>query len=258
MSQEKRFLWDDRAPSFRLLADATSYIAKRNGVKLDETTYNRVSDMGGLIREVDTLRDDMGATAEEILALLNNYSDFEEVYPHLSPEALGEEKWGVTLSNAEEVFGIGARAILLTDPYEYARLRLDESIKSAQLVTDIATDPVTSVPAYGANFVPAMENFTVGVTFFDSLLDGFIDYRKGKTNVKPDWEYYTAIRNVGRTGMRSVMKLMFTGPILPVLTLEMARQRIHTRVRNGMTEYSTMQNVPDFFRHITRRKPKQP
>lgn len=254
MTHEKQFLWDDRAPSFRLLAEGAALIARRNGIKLDELTYRRVSDMGGMIREVDTLHDDFHVSADEILERLTDYSEFKTVYPSLGPDELEPEKRGFILGTSRYIFSLGAYARLMSNPWDYAELRHEEASTTALLATNIATDAVLTHPAYRSSYVPEMQQLAVGVTFFDSLLDGFIDYRRGKTSVKPDWEYYKAIRSVGRVGMRSVMKLMVSGPSLPLFTLDMAQQRIRTRIQNGMTEYSTMQNVPDFFRHIARRK----
>jgi len=253
MAQEKEFLWDDRAPSFRLLADGAKLVAKRYGIETDETTYHRWSDAGGLIRELDTLHDDFGVSAEEIIERLQGYEEFRDLYPHLAPENLEPEKRDMLFGIARNIFHIGARAALMTDKQEFAEARLEEGEVTAHLATDIATDEMLAHPNYESQFVPAMENFTVGGVFFDSLLDGFIDYRRGKTMVKPDWEYYNTLRNVGRTGMRSALGLM-AHPAFSVLILNMAQKRIRTRFQNGMTSYSSIQNVPDFFRHNIRHK----
>ena len=256
MTREKKFLWDDRAPSFRLLADGAVNVAKRYDIEVDEPTYDFWSDTGGLIRELDTLRDDLGVDSEEIIRRLIAYDEFRELYPHLAPGSLDDDKRDLLIVTARQIFKLGATAARVTDAREFGELRLEEGKITAHLATDIATDDVQSHPNYATQFVPAMENLTIGGVFFDSLLDGFIDYRRGKTSIKPNWEYYNTMRIMGRTGMRSALKLM-ASPSFSIIILDMARQRIRTRVQNGMTEYSSMQNVPDFFRHITHRDRKQ-
>lgn len=256
MSREERFLWDDRAPSFRLLANGAAYIAKRNGIETDAATFNRWGDAGGLIREVDTLYDDFHVSADEIIERLQDYGEFKKLYPHLGPDELEAEKRSLLFATARRLFHLGAGAALIADPQEWGETRHEEAATTAYLVTDIASDEVLANPRYEPEFVPAMQNFFVGVTFFDSLLDGFIDYRTGKTNVRPNLEYYRTVRSVGRTGMRYTLKLM-AHPTIPALVFDMAQQRIRTRLHNGMTDYSTMQNIPDFFRHLTHRERKE-
>lgn len=253
MAQEQSYLWDDRAPSFRLLADGATHVAKQYGIEVDTTTYERWSDMGGLLRELDTLHDDFDVSADEILERLRGYEEFQDLYPTLSPDSLEPEKREKLFKTARNIFHLGARAALLTNAQEFATTRLEEGRVTAHLATDIATDEVLAHPNYDPQFVPAMEQFTIGGVFFDSLLDGFIDYRRGKTMVKPNWEYYKTVRKVGQTGMRSALKLM-THPRFSVFIFDMAQKRIRTRLKNGMTSYSSIQTVPDFFRQITHRK----
>ncbi|HEX8389837.1 MAG TPA: hypothetical protein VF597_00235 [Candidatus Saccharimonadales bacterium] len=250
----KDYLYDDRAPAFRMLADGAKAMAAHHGVEVDDTTYHRWSDAGGLMRETDSLHDDGHVPADELIARLQTYDDeFGEIYPHLAPSATGPEINAELLGIARSVFMLGALAARTTSPDDYAVYRHAESVVTAGIVTKTATPEVMAQPGYHKNFVPEFETLTVGLTFMDSYLDAWRDYRDGAMQVKPDLAYFRALRRVGRPAIVHSVKIIARPPMTR-LAFAMGRQRIRTRLDHGLTDYSTMQNLPAPLKRLWQQK----
>lgn len=240
--ESAEFLFDDRAPSFRLLAGATTALARAHGVQVDDTTVARWSDMGGLIRELDTLRDDYGTATNEILSRLSTYTEFADHYPHLSPESLSHEEFSRILRYGRIIFALGERIGHTSDPEQFAHLRRREAILSARLITHTATEHTMDSIYRHPAFIHDFTQFTMGLTFIDSFLDARTDYLDHKTVSPPSLAHYRALRRTGGHAIRRALSLMLT----PTLTRQAARmtyQRVTNRLEHGMTPYTTLRNI---------------
>ena len=247
MSESKDFIWDDRAPAFRLMGETAALIAQKHcGVDVDGLTRQRWSDAGALMREVDTLYDDVGEDEAAIIARLVSYEDFEKLYPSLGPDELDEARRDELLIRTNRIMRLGRYVGETTSAYRYSRLRAAEARESANVAISAATDYVQDQPLFWEKFVPIYRSFAIGACALDSTLDGITDYRRGKSSVPPSLSYYSELLKLGAGPMTYGIRPLFR-PSIAAQGLIMAKQRIKTRIKNGLTEHSTMQNIKTFF-----------
>lgn len=248
MDNSSEYVWDDRAPAFRLMGETAALIAEKYcGVDIDDTTRTRWSDGGALMREIDTFHDDLGASADEVVERLESYDDFKDLYPSLAPGALDPERREALVVRAQRIMRIGRFVSETTSPYRYAMLRAQEARESANATISSSTDHVLEQEVFWDEFVPIFRSFAIGACALDSTLDGRTDYLKGKAAIKPTIEYYAQLLNIGTKPMCYGMRPLLY-PSIAKQGLVMAKKRITNRIASGMTEHSTMQNVRTFFK----------
>lgn len=248
MSEGRDYLWDDRAFSFRRFGDGAKAIARHHGVEISDDTYARWRETGGLMREVDSHYDDDRVPWHNLMERLISYDEFRDLYPSLSPEVMKPEKRERLIQVAKFIFEAGQRAAEATVPSDYVLHRYQEGMGAAHLLTVTASDEEMGQPGYPA-FVEEFETFITGLTFLDTYLDSVIDYSTGKSRIKPNPEYFQALRQVARPAIFASFGIALR-PSIARQGFGMAKDRISTRLRNGMTKYSTMQNVPNFFHNL--------
>lgn len=253
MTGEREYIWDDRAPAFRLMGTTAALIAEKYcSVDVDDVTRARWSDGGALMREVDTYYDDISSNDDavdarrDILSRLQSYDEFATLYPSLAPGVIDDERRGDLLKRAEHIMKLGEYVAGATTPYRYARLRAAEARESANVTIGVSTDHVHEQAAFRDKFVPVFQSFAIGACALDSTLDGWTDYKLGKASIRPTVGYYTELLRIGARPMAYGMRPLLH-PSIAAQGLIMAQQRITTRLRNGMTSHSTMQNIKTLF-----------
>lgn len=182
--------WNDDADKYRQLADLLKVIAEKQcGVLIDATTHARWQDMMGLMTEVDAYIDERIVpgfnTEADIVDELERFDRFRERYPHIAPEAVGEQTWKNMERTAREVVG-QFQELAFSETYgEYVEHRRDEAIATAELFSACATDVVKQNPAFEADFMDRLKNMATSACLIDSANDLAKDFHEGRSVLPP-------------------------------------------------------------------------
>jgi len=231
---------DDRADAYQKSGDMVTAIARaHHHIDIDSLTQVRWREMMGLMREVDTWADDTDVTHEEVIEGLETFEMFNERYPSLTPEMLGEEAHEAMVRRAARVLKLGERVAQATTPRRFVALRTVEGTEATNLFEDIATAEVTKQPGFSEGLMPTLRALGEAATLWDSIIDGGKDYRIGKQILEPNAEYYARL-----TGAMLLRAKIGSAALLHVepnyhLGVKVGK-RVVNRIRNGVPEYSSL------------------
>lgn len=235
MSEQKNYVWDDRAPSFLQLGDVAKKIAEDHaGIEVDETTHRRWGQLMGLLREFDTMIDDSGISAQDALLRLKSFDEFREYYPALSPETLPQDVRDRLLRRTEIIMHRGQQVAGEQAAGRFARLRASEGRHTANLFEDSATPYVKKQPGFEAAFMPAMRSLGSAATTLDSLLDAGQDKRQGKIAIDIDAKYWQELIKLtwheGGEGVRALRHPRVLGRFAVMSVIRLKNRLRHGRV----------------------------
>lgn len=235
MSEAKKYVWDDRAPSFLQLGDVARAIAEDHaGIDIDDVTYRRWGQLMGLLREFDTMIDDHGIPADEALERLKGFEEFREYYPALSPGVLPEDVQEKLLRRTAIIMHRGEQVAREQSANRFAILRASEGRHTANLFEDSATPHVKEQPGFEASFMPAMRSLGSAATTLDSLLDARQDKRQGKTAIEIDGGYLrhlvTLTWGEGGEGGRALLHPRVLGQFAIMSAVRLRNRLTHGRV----------------------------
>lgn len=240
-SKSGNYTPDDRGGYYSMLGDVLAGVAARCGVAVDDTTRMRWRQTMGLMREYDTFADEMCASPEEAIDVLQDYSLFEPRYPALSPAALGQPTFDRMLGSAAAVLALGQRIAQESDIETFIGLRVREAHLTIQAVSQAATELVRRQPTY-PECLWRFEGLGSAANLADSILDARRDYGLGKSNLPPTAGHYR----------RLAQEVIYQGwPHISVISdfpamqlrARMVGVRIVNRLRNGVKPYSNA-NLP--------------
>lgn len=240
MENAKDYVWDDRAPAYLKSGDLAAAIAtQHHGLDVDVVTHERWRQLMGLMREVDTWADETSATTDEIRAGLADFTDFQELYPALAPDALEPREQAALLDRTAKILRLGGYAMRATSVERFVALRVAEARESVNLFEDTATRHVTEQPRFATEFMPTLRSLGEAATLWDSLIDGKRDVRFGKQAVKTGPEYYTKVTVAMLERTRSGgSALLHAGPLIH-LGIK-GGLRLVNRIKRGIPAYSTL------------------
>lgn len=236
--------YDDRAESFFRVGDVTYEVATKHcGLRVDELTHERWRQLLGLLREVDTMHDDLDIPADEVLSRLESFEDFSERYPDLTPDQLGPAH-GKLLSRTRQLLKLGAYVSSVDSVDRFVALRVNEARHTANLLEDSATTEVTEQPEFHSRFLPAMQSLGIAASTIDSMLDARMDVGDGKLSLRPDFEYYAklggaTLHHMG-PGLRSLIN-----PRIMLEFSHMSKMRLDNRLKNRSSQTTSLR----IFRH---------
>jgi hypothetical protein len=188
---------------------------------------------------VDTWADDTDATHEEVLLGLMDFGLFQERYPALAPGELTFESHLAMLTRAQRILKVGERASQELSVRRFITFRVTEARETVNMFGDTATAHVTEQPGFHEDFLPVLRALGEAATLWDSLIDGRQDVREGKQLLVPDAEYYTKITGAMLRRVKlGGAALLHVEPNVHI-GIKMG-ERIANRLRNGVTEYSTL------------------
>ena len=236
--------YDDRAESFFSVGDVTYEVATKHcGLKVDELTHERWRQLLGLLREVDTMHDDLGVEADEVIDRLELFEDFAERYPELTPDKLGQAH-DKLLRRTRQLLKLGAYVSSADSVERFVALRVNEARHTANLLEDSATPETVNQPEFYDSFLPAMQSLGIAASTIDSMLDGRMDLRDGKMSLRPNAEYYAklggaTLHHMG-PGLRSLMS-----PKIMYEFARMSKMRLDNRLQNRNSRTTSLR----IFRH---------
>lgn len=233
---------DDRAESFLQVGTVAWKVAESHcSVAMDDITGRRWQQMMGLLREVDTLVDDSMVGQEDVVERLRNFTEFEERYPDLSPDALGEESQNALLARTTRILRVGSELARAAGIQRFVALRIVEGRETARLLGDAATITVREQNAFQKSFLPTMESLAVTANLIDSVTDGRVDYREGKIVRRPNAEYYRALlaEIPGSAGLGA--KALLHVPVLAEFAT-MSWNRLVNRVKHQDSATTSLRN----------------
>jgi hypothetical protein len=186
MEEISRDPWDSNYLYYPQLADLLNSVAHEHcGVEVDETTLLRWRDLMGIMREIDTQADDSGVDHDEILRQMESFERFEERYPHITPDAIGQETFSQLLMRTRKILKLGEQVARATTDSRYVKLRAGEALHTAEVFRDSATHYVVDQSAFGNSFMPLLRRMAVLSCFIDSAHDLKKDYAEGKSVLQP-------------------------------------------------------------------------
>lgn len=234
---------DDRADAYRRSGDMVAAIARRHsGIDVDELTKERWRQLMGLMREVDTWADDTDATRLEVLEGLVDFGMFQERYPHLAPGELTIEAHLAMLRRADHILRVGELASREVSVRRFMALRITEAAETVNMFEDTATPHVAEQSGFKEEFIPTLRALGEAATLWDSLIDARQDLRDGKQVIRPNAEFYARISGamLRRVKLGGAAMLHFE----PNMHIGIkVGERVINRVRNGVTEYSTLNRL---------------
>lgn len=248
MTEKKQYVWDDRAPAYLKSGDLAVAIARQHhGIDIDATTHQRWRQLMGLMREIDTWVDDTDVSSQEVYEGLRGFDDFKELYPELAPDSLGLDAQHALLQRTAKILQLGTY-IAQTDSVErFVALRIAEARESVNLFEDTATQHVAEQPQFTSEFMPTLRSLGEAATLWDSLIDGRHDTRIGKQLLTPSQEYYAKVTAAMlQRAKLGGAALLHRGPLLQVGIK--GGLRVLNRIDHGIPEYSTLHNMPWFFK----------
>lgn len=233
---------DDRAESFLQVGTVAKKIAEDHvGLSVDDVTHERWSQLMGLLREVDTLADDGDISSEQVLARLNDFSEFSERYPALTRNQLGNDVTEVLINRTDRVLRIGKSIAQTTSIQRFTALRIVEGREVATYLADTATEAVREQPGFNEEFLPTMQSMAVTANLLDSLTDGRADFKHGKVMRRADAEFYkTLLGQVPRHAKLGRRALMHTS-VMQEFGL-MSWNRLVNRVRHRDSVTTSLNN----------------
>jgi len=206
--------WDSTYPYYFQLADLIKAVAEsHSGVRIDETTHTRWGELMGLMREVDTHADETNTSDRETLGELQVFTQFQSRYPHISPEALGEETHQALMLRTRRILKLGRYVATADTPQRYVHLRAAEGVQTANLFADSATEAVTSQSEFTESFMPVLRSMGIAACMLDSAHDLSDDYREGRSDVPPTLSLRTKLLGVSVKHTASFIRAGFHVPV---------------------------------------------
>lgn len=238
-------LYDDRAESFLHVGDVAYQIAtKYCRVEVDEVTHRRWRELLGLLREVDTMHDDLGMTAPEVIEQLGTFDEFAERYPELAPDRIGEETHQRLIGRTQQLLKIGRYISTADSVNRFVALRVNEGRHTANLLSDSATPKTRRQERFTTSFLPTIQSLGICASTIDSMIDGRMDRRDQKIAVDLTKEYY------GKLG-GATLRHLFPGmmaPLHPRVLYEfgvMSKNRLKNRLTHPQSETTSLRIFQD-------------
>lgn len=239
----KKYVWDDRAPSFRQVGDVAERVARlHSGVVIDEVTHERWRQLMSLLRDFDTWVDDAKVPIDAAVQRLRDFGDFAALYPALTPEGLGPEAFQALIGRTHRILRLGQWVAAAETPYRFACLRVHEGRQTARLLEDSATPAVREQPSFTESFIPTMESLSVVACALDSVTDAREDFRQEKLGQQPTWAYYRQMSGVALAHAGPGVGALLHGGVMAEFG-RMSVTRLRNRMAHGVTDSSSLHNL---------------
>ena len=237
MGEPRKYLWDDRSPSFLQIGDVAEHIARlHSGVKVDAVTHERWRQLMALLRDFDTWVDDANIPIDRAMQRLVDFTDLDGVYPALAPDAMDGNTREALLRRTRRTLLLGRMVSQAETPYRLVRLRVNEGRQTARLLADSATSDVRSQPRFTESFLPTMESLSTVACTLDSMTDARRDYQQGKIQIQPGAEYYRQLGGVTFAHAKLGARALMHGPIAKDFAI-ISAMRLRNRVgKHGLTD----------------------
>jgi hypothetical protein len=229
MNETSPELWDKNYVYYQQLAELLSSIAGSHyDVDIDEETLLRWRDLMGIMREIDTKADDSGASHDEVLRELADFTVFEERYPNVRPQALGQETFDKLVARTRKILKLGEFVSKATTESRYIKLRAAEGIATAEVFSDSATQSVLDQNQFGDKFIPLLKTMAVSSGFIDSAHDLKQDYAEGKTALRPHYGTRVRLAAIGLGMCKEILPAAFHTEVVKQ-TIEATKQQQQRR-----------------------------
>lgn len=237
--------YDDRAESFLQVGDVVCEVATRHcHIDVDDVTHERWRQLMALLREVDTLHDDRGVEADDIIAQLESFDEFADRYPDLTAEKLGGQTHQKLLRRTRQLLKIGAHVASTKSVQRFVALRVNEGRHTAGLLHDSATHETASQPAFEHSFLPAMQSLGIAASTIDSILDARMDARDKKISVVPTAEYYAKLGGATLKHMMPGMAAILNPRIMYEFAV-MSKTRLQNRLKHRNSNTTSLRIFRD-------------
>lgn len=231
---------DDRAESFLQVGTVAKVIAEKHcDISIDDQTHNRWAQLMGLLREADTLADDTDVSSEEVLERLGDFSEFEDRYPALTNEAIGEDVREQLLTRTARVLRLGKQVARAISMDRFIALRIVEGREVTSYLEDAATPEVLAQTEFQDSFMPTMRSMAITANLLDSFTDGVMDYRQGKIARKPDGEYHRALLSAIPVQAKLASRALLHLPVMQEFAV-MSGHRLVNRIKHRTSPTSSL------------------
>ena len=222
--------WDDNYTYYQQLADLLGSIAHSHSkVDIDEKTLLRWRDLMGIMREIDTEADDSGAKHSEVLSKLENFEIFEDRYPHIAPNVIGQQTFDRLVSRTQKILKLGEFVSKATVSSRYIKLRTAEAINTAEVFRDGATEHVNSQDRFNNNFMPLLTTMAITSCFIDSAHDLKDDYAEGKSELQPLLSTRLVMATKALTMSNKIVPVVLHGDVF-MQTIEAAKLQFQRKI----------------------------
>lgn len=157
-------------------------------VDLDETTPKRWHAAMQAMRVTDSYAD-QADNQDRIVYLLDVLATLDESFPDLSAENLGPTRYSKLIRGAATIIKYGEQLRTAPSAGAYVDIRATEAQETAEVVTQLATDYVTSQPNYVDGFVPSVTRMATAAGFVDTAIDATRDFREGMLAFTPSMAF---------------------------------------------------------------------
>lgn len=153
-------------------------------IDLDDTTERRWHAAMQAMRVTDSYADQVD-NQNRVEHMLNVLATLDESFPDLSAAQLGADRYSHLIRGAATILKYGEHLRVVDSEDEYIDIRAREAEKTAEIVTQLATDEVTTQPRYLDQFAPAVKWLTTAAGFVDTAIDARRDFRDGVLAFSP-------------------------------------------------------------------------
>lgn len=233
---------DDRSDSFRMIGDIIAAVAENYNIDVDRITRARWRDTLGLLREFDTLVDDLEMPTKQALSELQTFIRFKKNYPNLGPPSIDAATHKRMVQRVEVILEHGRKISSTSDIEEFVHNRREEVYHTAELLADCASSDTTTQPGFYTAFMPTLRTMGGAANFIDTMLDYNQDKKEGKVSIEASVDFYRTLGANALAEFGQASHILISPGIIRQF-YDMSVMRLKNRIKHGKRPYSSLRNI---------------